>query len=77
MTRLELEKYLNKIVEIKLFDNDIVSGCLRKSGTELFKDDPDLYYRKNFYFFTKDINSLTCTSCLFRVSHIKSLRVIS
>ncbi len=70
MTRVELEKYLNKMVNIKLFDGTIIEGCLRKTHTELFSSNPNLYLPRNYYFVTKNVHSLECTSCIFRVSHI-------
>ena len=76
MNRNNLEGYLGRLVEIKLFDDVIITGCLRKTGEEAFKHNPDLYLRKNFYFLTQNINSTVCKTCLFRVSHIKSIKVL-
>lgn len=71
MTRAELEKYLGKNVEITLFDGDVAVGQLHKTGESLFKNDPNLYIPKNRYFCSFDAG---CYSCVFRVSHIKSLK---
>lgn len=75
MKRSQLEEYIGKNVEIKLFDGEMIQGYLKKTGGEELKSDPDLYYPKNLYFLAyKDTN--VCKSCLFRVSHIKSLKVL-
>lgn len=74
MTRNELEKYIGKKVQIKLFDNEIITGVLRKTGEETFRNDPNLYLPQNRYFLTNVINSALSTSCLFRVSHVKTLK---
>lgn len=50
MKRSELEKYLGKTVTITLFDNDVITGVLHKTGEEQFKYDPNLYIPKNCYF---------------------------
>ena len=68
MTREQLEKYLNKKVKVKLFDGDAIEGYLRKTGDDDFKNNPNLFIPKNYYFLTD--GSLNCISCLFRVSHV-------
>ena len=68
MTREQLEKYLNEKVKVKLFDGDVIEGYLRKTGDDDFKNNPNLFIPKNYYFLTD--GSLNCISCLFRVSHI-------
>lgn len=72
MTREHLEKYLNKNVKVKLFNGDVFEGCLRKTGSEDFKNNPNLYILKNRYFLTD--NNLNCISCLFRVSHVVKIQ---
>ena len=67
MKRSELEKYLGKSVTIKLFDGDIITGELHKTGEERFKYDHNLYLPKNLYF-------LMPQSVLFRCSHVKKLK---
>lgn len=67
MKRSELEKYLGKSVTITLFDNEVITGELHKTGEEKFKFNPDLYIPKNCYF-------LLPQSCLFRCSHVKKLK---
>lgn len=75
MNRSQLEEHIGKNVEIKLFDGEVMTGYLKKTGGEELKNDPNLYYPKNLYFLVyKDTNA--CKSCLFRVSHIKSLKVL-
>ena len=75
MNRSQLEEHIGKNVEVKLFDGEVMTGYLKKTGGEELKNDPNLYYPKNLYFLAyKDTN--VCKSCLFRVSHIKSLKVM-
>lgn len=72
MNRKTLEKFfLGKVVEIKLFDNEVIKGKLCKSRTEQFRNNPSLYIPKNYYFV------INPQSCLFRLSHIKSIEVVS
>lgn len=68
MTRERLEKHLGERVKVKLFDGDIFEGYLRKTGESDFKNNPNLYIPKNYYFLT-DCN-LNCISVLFKVSHV-------
>ncbi len=73
MTRTELEKYLGKNVKITLFDGDVIIGQLHKTGEGNFKNNPNLYIPRNRYFCILDTGGI---SCVFRVSHIKSLKEI-
>ncbi|WP_373220913.1 hypothetical protein [Mediterraneibacter gnavus] len=68
MKRSELEKYLGKTVTITLFDNDVITGELHKTGEEKFKNDPNLYLPQKWYFL------INPQSCLFRASHVKRLK---
>ena len=74
MKRTDLEIYLGKVVEVKLFDGEIIRGCLRKTQDEMFKNDANLYLPKNYYFVTADIHATVCMSCLFRSSHVKCIK---
>lgn len=74
MKRSEFEKYLGNYVEVRLFDGDIIKGVLRKTKDEIFKNDPDLYLKKNYYFVTDSRESRICTSTLFRVSHVTKIK---
>ena len=67
MKKSELEKYINKKVEIEIFDGTVIKGELHKTGEEKFKDNPNLYIPRNYYFCTEP------QSCLFRSSHIIKL----
>lgn len=67
MKRSELEKYLGKNVRITLFDNEVIEGELHKTGEEMFKNDPNLYIPRKFYFVTN-------TNLIFRSSHVKKLK---
>lgn len=77
MTRNELEKYLGKKVQIRLFDNETITGFLRKTGDKAFKNAPNLYIPQNEYFLTNSVNSSVCATCLFRVSHVKNLKEVN
>lgn len=68
MKRSDLEQHLGKTVTITLFDNDVITGELHKTGEKLFKNTPDLYIPKKWYFL------INPQSCLFRCSHIKKLK---
>lgn len=74
MTRHQLEEHLGKNVKIRLFDDTVCDGYLHKTGETDFKDNPDLYIPKKFYFLT-DKNNM-CRTCLFRVSHIKGFQTL-
>lgn len=75
MNRTELEKHLGEYVDIKIFDGRVYRGTLRKTGTEEVKNNPNLYLKSNYYFLSHK-DTYVCKSCLFRVSHIKSLKVL-
>lgn len=78
----KLEEYLNKIVTVRLFDGETLTGKLHKTGEECFKHIPELYLKKNYYFidcgccdnsnYNKPLELLI--SCLFRATHVKSLK---
>lgn len=70
--REQLEKHLNEKVKVQLFDGDIIEGYLRKTGEYDFKNNPNLYIPKNYYFLTG--GGLNCVSCLFRVSHVVKIQ---
>ena len=73
MTRDEFEKkYLNKSVEVKLFDDDTFKGYLY-STNDLMKQ-INLLDMKNYYFVGNDIRDNTVR---FRKSHIKKIRLLS
>lgn len=71
MKRADLETFLGKMVELKLFDGSVICGCLRKTQDETFKGNPNLYLPKNFYFVTANADSTVVISCLFRSSHVR------
>lgn len=68
MKRSDLEKYLGKKVTITLFDNEVITGELHKTGEEQFKNNPNLYIPRKLYFL------INPPSCLFRCSHVKKLK---
>lgn len=76
MKRADLETFLGKMVELKLFDGSVIRGCLRKTQEGIFKSDPNLYLTKNFYFVTANADSTVVISCLFRSSHVRKVREI-
>lgn len=75
MKRSELEKHIGESVEVKLFDGDTMQGVLRKTGTEEVRNNPNLYLKGGYYFLSHK-DTYVCKSCLFRVSHIKSLSMV-
>lgn len=68
MKRSDLEQHLGKVVTITLFDNDVITGELHKTGEEQFKNNPNLYIPRKLYFL------INPQSCLFRCSHVKKLK---
>lgn len=73
MTRNEFEnKYLNKLVEVKFFDNDIFKGYLY--STNDFMKITRLLDKKNYYFVGTNIRD---HGVRFRKSHIKKIRLLS
>lgn len=68
MKRSELEQHLGKVIEITLFDNDVITGELHKTGEETFKNNANLYLPQKRYFL------INPQSCLFRSSHVKKLK---
>ena len=69
MKRSDLEQHLGKVVTITLFDNDVITGELHKTGEEQFKNDPNLYIPRKLYFL------INPQSYLFKCSHVKKLKV--
>lgn len=56
MRKAEFEqKYLGEKVQIELFDGDILTGFLQKTGAERFRNNPDLYLRRGFYCLTETL----------------------
>lgn len=76
MKREELESYLGKKVEVTLSDGDVTQGYLRKTQDEAFKNNPNLYLPKNYYFTTASEHTLSENSVLFRSSDVKKIRGI-
>lgn len=68
MKRSDLEQHLGKTVEITLFDNEVITGELHKTGEEIFRNNPNLYIPRKWYFL------INPQSCLFRSSHVKKLK---
>ena len=62
---------------MKLFDGSVCKGYLHKTGEEQFKRDPNLYWQRNLYFITAEKESMFSNSCLFRTSHVKSIKEIN
>ena len=73
MTRNDFEqKYLNKMVEVVLFDNDTFKGYLYSTNDYMKKTNiPDV---KNHYFVGNDIRD---NGVRFRKSHIKRIKLVS
>ena len=71
MKKAKLEEYLGKQVKITLFNKDIITGVLHKTGEEQFKRDPNLYIPRNCYFCINSNSEVD--KCIFKVSHIRKL----
>lgn len=73
MTRNEFEqRYLNKMVEVTLFNNDTFKGYLYSTNDYMNKT--KLLDMKNYYFVGNDIRD---NGVRFRKSHIKKIRLVS
>lgn len=73
MTRKEFEqKYLNKMVEAVLFDNDTFKGYLYSTNDYMNKT--KMLDMKNYYFVGNDIRE---SGLRFRKSHIKKIKLVS
>lgn len=73
MKRNEFErKYLNKMVEVILYDNDTFKGYLYSTNEYMIKT--KLLDMKNYYFVGNDIRD---NGVRFRKSHIKKIRLVS
>ena len=70
-----LEENLGRRIKVRLFDGAEYEGYLRKSGDERYRNDPNLYLPKNYYFLTDDYG--VCKTCLFRVSHIQNYKILA
>ena len=69
MNRKRLENFLGKEVEIVICEEDgILKGVLHKTGEEMYKDNPNLYIPKNYYFISP-LNKF-----LFRTSHVLRIK---
>lgn len=68
MKRSELEQYLGKTVTITLFDNEVITGELHKTGEKMFKNNPNLNIPQKWFFL------INPQSCLFKCSHVKELK---
>lgn len=75
MNRKALEENLGRRIKVRLFDGAEYEGYLRKSGDERYRNDPNLYLQKNYYFLTDDYG--VCKTCLFRVSHIQNYKILA
>ena len=74
MKREQLEKYLREKVKVRLVDGDEIEGNLRKTGENDFKNNPNLFIPKNYYFLVDD--NLNCISYLFKLSHVQKIQIL-
>lgn len=71
MIRKELEKYIGKIVSVKLFDDKEYTGELIKTGDKRYEKVLE-FCCVNWYFIADKYGE--CISPLFRTSHVKTCR---
>lgn len=74
-----VESYLGQKVEIKLFDGEVIVGELHKTGEEAYKNNPNLYIPKKYYFVENKLlkdNFGYWHSCIFRSSHIRKIQKV-
>lgn len=71
MKREELEELLGKRVKVTLLSGESDIGILHKTGEQQFKDNPNYYIPRNYYFLTEPKSAY-----LFRLSHIRCISVI-
>lgn len=75
-SRIRTEIFREK-VQIELFDGDILTGFLQKTGAERFRNNPDLYLRRGFYCLTETLESQDCVNFLiFRFSHVQKIKFV-
>lgn len=72
MNRKYVETFLGKLVKIKLFDGTVMKGYLHKTGTEKFKNNPNLYIPKNYYVLL-NAHDQDIYNVIFRSSHIRKI----
>lgn len=65
MKREKLEEFLDRNVEVKLFDNSIYRGVLKKTDDNLQR-----YGKKKYYY----CDSYSDSNTIFRCSHVKNVR---
>lgn len=71
MQREKLEELLGKRVKVILLSGETYIGILHKTGEFQFKDNPNYYIPRNYYFLTDPKST-----CLFRLSHIRCILAI-
>lgn len=66
-----LNSYIGKMVTIKLFDGEIITGELHKTGEEIFKYNPNLYVPRGYY-------TLINPECyqIFKSTHVNKIEVV-
>ena len=79
INRSIVESYLGQKVEITLFNGMTFVGELHKTGEESYKNNPNLYNPRNYYFLENKLlqNAFGYwTSGIFRSSHIKKIQKV-
>ena len=74
MTRKTLEENLGRKMNIRLHDGAEYTGILHKTGEEKYKNNPNVYYPKNYYFVEDEDTGEY--SCIFRVSHVQNYKTL-
>lgn len=73
MKRLEFEKrYLNRKLIIEFKNGDVLNGYLYKTDTEDLKNNPNLYFKKKYYFLGDKLKN-DIYHIVFKKSYIKRI----
>lgn len=75
MNRKTLEENLGRKIKVRLFDGKEIAGVLHKTDEERYNNIPNLHLKPNYYFLSDEAGNEA--SVLFRVSHIRCLKILN
>lgn len=77
MKKEELVNHIGNYVKLLLIgDNYYQSGFLRHSSEDDFKNNPNIYLKKDYFFLTNGKHQNFPNSPIFKVSHIKHFELL-